>query len=504
MSIGVNIKKTLNFFKANGLSATVYEIKGRLSNKKAPYAPETPNAETMEMQKKASLEFPYRPLISILIPLYNSDRKMLEQLLISIFKQTYDNFEVVLVDGSADSNLGEFVRHFVPDPGKISYTHLAENGGISKNTNRAIEMAKGEYMAFADHDDVLEPDALFEVVRAINEHLAQMISDESIPEDVDVKTLLPTVIYTDEDKCDETGKVFYDKVVKPDYDPLYLLSNNYICHMTVIKGDVVKKLMLRPDFDGAQDQDILLRTLIADPAESQVTGSGVDQPEAYNSYVLHIPRVLYHWRVAGNSTSGNTSGKRYAYEAGRKAAEEALRRAGINAECYQTMHVGVYGIDFKEDMLARDAHDLSGFEKLGINAGALGGIVVKGKKNGKVISVPFAGIPASAGGPHNRRFIIHETPRLDLRCMKLSPALYDLFEEVTGIEYTEIPLPYKYDLSMGGDGLHCEIYEWEKIFDFERIPDDADIDALSRKLCKAIREKGYSLIYIPEWETVWK
>ena len=575
MGIGVNIKKIYNFLKANGLSATVYEIKGRLNGGKKVYRKETPDEETLEAQRKASKSFPYRPLISILIPLYNSDRKMLEQLLVSIFAQTYDNFEVVLADGSEDEGLGEFIRHLVPDPGKINYTHLAENGGISKNTNRAIEMAKGDYYAFADHDDLLEPDALYEVVKAINEHLCVALEREiepeiepeevseasgqdltaASPEQVDttataILSHLPTVLYTDEDKCDESGKVFYDPVRKPDFDPLYLLSNNYICHLTLIKGDIVKNLLLRPKFDGAQDQDILLRAVMNTCDFSEDRGQeststceyeekrGQDPGEHFlHPEVLHIPKVLYHWRVAGNSTSGNTSGKRYAYEAGRRAAQEALDKSGIKAESYHTMHVGVYGIDFKEEPLVS-----GGFRNLGYNAGAMGGLVVSGKPTGRIIAgpsdhigsfkgkpaqagvpseagtlseagtpsapgalhCPLIGLPAAAGGPHNRRFITRGVDSLDIRCIKLSPELYDIFKEVTGIEYTEIPLPFKYDLSMGGDGLHNKIQEWEKIFDFKKIPAGAEIDALSRKLCKAIRDKGYSLIYIPEWETIWK
>ena len=564
MGIGVNIKKTINFLKANGFSATVYEIKGRLSGGKKAYSIDTPDAETLEAQRKASKTFPYRPLISILIPLYNSDRKMLEQLLVSIFAQTYDNFEVVLADGSEDEELGEFIRHLVPDPGKINYTHLAENGGISKNTNRAIEMAKGDYFAFADHDDLLEPDALYEAVKTINEHLCVALEREIEPEEVpevsgkdltaaspeqmdaaaDILSHLPTVLYSDEDKCDESGKVFYDPAYKPEFDPLYLLSNNYICHLTLIKGDIVKNLMLRPKFDGAQDQDILLRSVMntCDFPEDRGQEStstceyeekrGQDPGEhSLHPEVLHIPKVLYHWRVAGNSTSGNTSGKRYAYEAGKKAAQEALDKSGIKAESYHTMHVGVYGIDFKEEPLVS-----GGFRTLGYNAGAMGGLVVSGKPTGRIIAgpsdhigsfkgksspagapseagtssapgalhCPLIGLPAAAGGPHNRRFITRGVDSLDIRCIKLSPELHDLFKEVTGMEYTEIPLPHKYDLSMGGDGLHNKIQEWEKIFDFRKIPAGTDIDALSRKLCKAIRDKGYSLIYIPEWETIWK
>lgn len=551
MGIGVNIKKTINFLKANGFSATVYEIKGRLNGGKKVYRKETPDAETLESQRKASKTFPYRPLISILIPLYNSDRKMLEQLLVSIFAQTYDNFEVVLADGSEDEGLGEFIRHLVPDPGKINYTHLAENGGISKNTNRAIEMAKGDYYAFADHDDLLEPDALYEAVKAINEHLCVALEREIEPKEVpeasgqdltaaspeqmddaaDILSHLPTVLYTDEDKCDESGKVFYDPAYKPDFDPLYLLSNNYICHLTLIKGDIVKNLMLRPKFDGAQDQDILLRAVMnmCDFSEDRGQEStstceyeekrGQDPGERFlHRAVLHIPKVLYHWRVAGNSTSGNTSGKRYAYEAGRKAAQEALDKSGIKAESYHTMHVGVYGIDFKEEPLVS-----GGFRNLGYNAGAMGGLVVSGKPTGRIIAgpsdhigsfkgkstpgtlhCPLIGLPAAAGGPHNRRFITRGVDFLDIRCIKLSPELYDIFKEVTGMEYTEIPLPFKYDLSMGGDGLHNKIQEWEKIFDFGKIPEGTDIEALGRKLCKAVRDEGYSLIYIPEWETIWK
>ena len=173
---------------------------------------------------------------------------------------------------------------------KIKYEFLEENEGISENTNHAIEMSDGEWIVFVDHDDVLSEFAFFEVVKAINTY----------PE--------AEFIYSDEDKLDESG-VRFDPYFKPDFSPETLECNNYITHLVAVKRSLLDKVgRLDKRFDGAQDFDFVLRAT------------------ENTKNIVHIPKILYHWRAHRNSTANLVESKTYAYEAGRKVVEEHLKR----------------------------------------------------------------------------------------------------------------------------------------------------------------------------------
>lgn len=256
-------------------------------------------------QKHASFE--KKPLISIVIPLYSTPLPYLKELIQSVQKQTYGNWQLCLADGSPDEKVYQFLKKNYRREVRISYKKLKENGGISVNTNKAIELARGEYLMLCDHDDTLEPDALYEIVRAINSH------DHA------------DVIYTDEDKVSMDGQHYFDPHFKSDFNLFRLRENNYICHIFAVKRQVAEAAgYFRSEFDGAQDFDFIFRC--CEKAEE----------------IIHIPRVLYHWRCHMESTAADPESKAYAFEAGRKAVEEHYRRMGIPAEVEMTQRPGWY------------------------------------------------------------------------------------------------------------------------------------------------------------------
>lgn len=260
-----------------------------------------------ELRQEAREHFAYEPLISIVIPLYNTPLSYLEELLQSIIGQTYPNWQLCLADGSPKDQVQRYLEENYGKENRITYERLKKNGGISENTNQALYLAKGEYIMLSDHDDVLERNALYEIVKAIN-------SDKK-----------PDIIYTDEDKVTMDGKEYFDPHFKPDFNWSVIRSNNYICHIFVVAKKIVDEIgEFRKEFDGAQDYDFILRC--CEKAAS----------------IYHVPKVLYHWRSHPNSTAGNPASKMYAYENGRKALEAHFERMHIAAEVTMTPFWGRY------------------------------------------------------------------------------------------------------------------------------------------------------------------
>lgn len=259
---------------------------------------------TLRRQKHAA--FAQKPLISIVIPLYCTPLPYLKELLESVRRQSYENWQLCLADGSPDDKAKEFIGKHYGREKRIVYRKLEENGGISVNTNEAVALAAGEYLMLCDHDDTLEPDALYEIVKAINDTGAD-------------------VLYTDEDKVSMDGRHYFDPNFKPDFNLFRLRENNYICHIFVVKKSLTDETgLLRSEFDGAQDFDFILRC--CEKAQK----------------ITHIPKVLYHWRCHMDSTAADPSSKAYAYEAGRKAVREHYQRLGIDAKVEMTERPGWY------------------------------------------------------------------------------------------------------------------------------------------------------------------
>ena len=264
-----------------------------------------PDKKTLRKQKKTV--FQKKPLISIVIPLYQTPEPYLRELIDSVKAQSYENWQLCLADGSPDDRLKGFLDRNYGKENRIVYRKLEQNGGISVNTNEAVMLATGEYLMLCDHDDTLEPDALYEITKAINEKDA------------------PDVLYTDEDKVSMDGKHYFDPNFKPDYNLFRLRENNYICHIFVVKKALTDRVgLLRTEFDGAQDYDFIFRC--CEEADKAV----------------HIPKVLYHWRCHMDSTAADPESKAYAYQAGRRAIKEHYQRMGIDASVEMTERPGWY------------------------------------------------------------------------------------------------------------------------------------------------------------------
>ena len=255
-----------------------------------------------EAQRKAS--FTFKPLISIIVPLYNTPPDLLRETLQSVLDQTYGNWELCLADGSDGEHVevGEICRKLAEREPRIRYEKLEKNEGISGNSNAALAMASGEYLALFDHDDLLTENALYEVAKVINAQEADFIySDE--------------LIFVSPNREKLVGIRF-----KPDYSPDFLLTNNYICHLTCFSRKLLQKAgPFRSAFDGSQDHDLILR----------LTGCA--------ERVVHIPKVLYLWRSIPSSVASDIYAKEYAIDAGRRAVKTFLREhRGMDAEVVST------------------------------------------------------------------------------------------------------------------------------------------------------------------------
>ena len=316
------VEKGIRYWKSQGAAALVEKVVTKVKNvRQGPPSYQKwirhhlPDRNELEKQKKTS--FGYRPKISFVVPLYKTPEKYLRRLTESFQEQTYSNWELCFSDGSgAQSPLTELLKELTAKDNRIKYVSHEEPLQISENTNSAIEIATGDFIAFADHDDELTPNALFECVKAINEK---------------PQTL---VIYTDEDKMSMDGHKFFQPHFKPDYNPDLLCTVNYICHLFVVSRKVIEKVGgLRSEFDGAQDYDFVLRCVEAVKDEE----------------ICHIPKILYHWRCHEDSTAENPESKLYAFEAGRRAVQAHYERTGIHAEVFKGEYLGLYRTKFIRD-----------------------------------------------------------------------------------------------------------------------------------------------------------
>ena len=246
---------------------------------------------------------------------------------------------------------------------RIRYVRIAENKGISENTNEALAHATGDFIGLLDHDDLLTPDALYEMLVAIER--AEK-SGKSV-----------AFAYSDEDKCDTEAKRYYEPHVKSGFNLDLLFSNNYICHFLVMKTELMQKVGFRKEFDGAQDYDLVLRAFL--------------QKEPLDE-ILHVNKVLYHWRCHGSSTAANPQSKLYAYEAGKRAVESALESYlgamhngnitkdddllyvnDVPVKVVHTKHNGFYHIEYGKGT----AEDIFKVRK---DVGAVAGLVIRNNK----------------------------------------------------------------------------------------------------------------------------
>jgi GT2 family glycosyltransferase len=266
-------------------------------------------AQQRAAQQRRKWEQP--PLISVVVPIYNTPEPFLREMIESVQKQTYPHWELCIVDGSPDKAATRTVVESYLSDARIRYRELEENLGISDNTNAAIAMATGTYVALFDHDDLLTEDALYEVADA-----AQRTGAD--------------VIYSDEDKIKGSTGERYQPNFKPDFNLDLLRSNNYICHLLVVRRTLIEQVGgLNREYDGAQDHEFLFRLVEA------------------TEKIAHIPKVLYHWRVHAASTADNPLSKKYAYDAGKRAVLEHIRRCGEDGEVTDTKFPGFYRVRYR-------------------------------------------------------------------------------------------------------------------------------------------------------------
>ena len=318
-----NWKKTYYYLKKNGLKSAVLAAMERLEKSENDgYQYVQPSEGELAKQRQVSRDGEI--LFSILVPVYRTPERYFLEMIQSVLDQTYANWELLLGDASPDESLRKLAEN--AGDNRVRYVKIAENKGISANTNVILEMAQGSYIGLLDHDDTLTPDALFEVYRAIQKSKSA--------------GKIARMLYTDEDKDDGEMQFFYDVNKKPAFDQDYLWSNNYICHFTVLEAGLMKELKFRPEFDGAQDFDIFLRAVrkIAEENENCYK----------DSQVVNISRVSYHWRCHMDSTAVNPQSKLYAYEAGKRAVEEDLKVRGIEATVSHSKHLGFYEVQFAD------------------------------------------------------------------------------------------------------------------------------------------------------------
>ena len=264
-----------------------------------------------ELEKQRIFKFEYEPKISIIVPMYNTPISFFEELIECMMAQTYGNWELCLADGSPQKS--NKIEEICRKDERIKYNFLNSNLGISGNTNEALKLATGDYIALLDHDDLLPEFCLYEIVKCINSH-----------RDAEF-------IYTDEDKIIETKENRCDPHFKPDFSPDTLNSNNYITHLSIFKRELMNKLGgFKDEYNGAQDYDIIFRA----------TENAKE--------IVHIPKILYHWRIHSNSTAMKAAAKPYAYEAGIKAIQDHLNRLDLKAKVSQSKElIGTYKVQYE-------------------------------------------------------------------------------------------------------------------------------------------------------------
>lgn len=460
---GANLKKTLYYLKRNGLQGTFYAVRERLDKSLQPdYCWTPPAEEELTQQRQTALRENFDVTFSIVVPTYRTPEEYLRQLVASVCGQSYEKWELILADATEDDSVRKtlenilmefsmenFTENSTENSGansrkeRIRYCRLEKNEGISDNTNAGIALAENDYVGLLDHDDILAENALYEMAAAIEQSKKSGVTLQ--------------MLYSDEDKCNGDRSCYYEPNFKEKFNLDLLLTNNYICHFMVMKRELIQELKLRREYDGAQDFDLVLRA----------AGRLSHREEC----IVHIPKVLYHWRCHTSSTAENPRSKLYAYEAGRRAVQDFVNQRHWNAEVRNTAHLGFYEIRYGESPL-----------KVREELGAVGGRVVeKGKivggrmtENGKVY---YKDLPRKYSGYLHRAVLAQEAEALDIRNMEVAEALRKCVEEIMGVPYVTL--------------------QNSEVFDASTLPRDTDYAALSLQVSGALRRRGYKLLYLP-------
>ena len=301
--------KGLRCWRENGFAYTWRKVKEKQGHRVA-YQEYQDYTQQLQAALNDGIDPVAGPRFSILVPLYNTPERYLREMITSVINQSYTNWELCLADGSTEHYVEEVCREYAQGDARIRYMRLAENRGISGNSNACADMADGEYLVLLDHDDVLPAHALIENAKAILETQAD-------------------VLYSDEDHLTAAG-THTAPFFKPDWSPDLLYSQMYICHLLVIRRELFIAVGgFRPDFDGSQDYDLMLRL-------SEKTDR-----------ICHIPEILYFWRESETSTAANADAKPYAHIAGKRALNEHLnRKYGLGAHAEDSAYTFVFDARF--------------------------------------------------------------------------------------------------------------------------------------------------------------
>ena len=496
-----NLKKTLYYLRRNGLQNTWNAARERLSATEPysfrPLSEEEKKAlreQARESIRKWSEAEEKVPTFSILVPAYRTNPAFLKDLVVSVQEQAYPLWELLLLDASGDESvyaaLEEICREtHVPmfserltvdeddavNVGSIRYVRLAKNDGISENTNAGIPYARGRYVGLLDHDDVLTPDALLEMAKAIRGEKETLEA--------------PLLVYSDEDKWDGAGQ-YYERNRKEDFNFDLLLSNNYICHFLVMERELFCELRLRKDFDGAQDYDLVLR------AVAEMMARGLTPEQA----IGHVPKVLYHWRCHGGSTAENPQSKLYAYEAGKRALQDFADGQGWQAKAEDLKHLGFYKLRYyRAGTKAAETENGEPCLTLEIrkDLGAVGGKILSnnvlvGGRMAEDGGIFYEGLKAEFSGYLHRGVLTQDAEAVDLRCICVAKEFWPLFEKVVGVPYVTRRL-FIQDEKKNQKSFEVEI------FDAGTLPKDAEVKKLSLLFCKALREQGKRIMWDPEF-----
>ena len=309
------VLKGMKCLKQNGFKYTYHKVQDKLKHRQDYISvAKKPLFTKEELEAQRNYQFSKHVKFSIVVPLYNTPPKFLHEMIQSVIDQTYADWELCMADGSdkGHSDVGKICHVYAKKDNRIKYKKLEKNLGISGNTNECIKMATGQYIGLFDHDDLLHPAALFEVMRTISDTGADFI-------------------YTDENTFHNEPKDAFCPHFKPDYAPDTLRSYNYICHFTVFEKGLLRKIGggFRSEFDGSQDYDMVLRLT-----------------EQANK-IIHIPEILYYWRAHKNSVAENILAKPYTLTAARQSLTEHLERVGLKGEVKDSTIPSTYRIKYE-------------------------------------------------------------------------------------------------------------------------------------------------------------
>ncbi len=489
-----SVKKAYNYLKKNGIEDTVYASAERLlQHKSYVYTPISREEEDRQRQ----YEWRENILFSIVVPAYETKVEFLRALINSVLLQTYSNWELIIADASRTERVKVCLWDYENEK-RIKYVKLEENKGISSNTNAGIKAATGAYIGLLDHDDILASDALFEYAHMIEEGKR--------------KGLDYAFIYSDEDKCDINGTKFYEPNIKPEFNLDLILTNNYICHFLMLKGSLMKKLLLRGAYDGAQDHDLVLRAY-AETFKRGMLGKEI----AYG----HIPKVLYHWRCHDDSTASNPESKLYAYEAGRRAVGDYFVKSGIKAKVNSSKHNGFFRIEYLDYLnYPENSSHLARMQELTesirgklaytlflnrYDVGAIGGpLIKKNKITGGILdetkTCPFDGMNIHFSGYMHRATLQQGAYALDIRNIMIAESLGKKVLEVA--ENREHMHLFNRDLieilkeRIAKDDLNSPYIDVSALLSKVSYEDFDYVNA-SLELCKKISLEGYGCYYDP-------